>query len=262
MATPDLDGEIARAGELRRPLLVLIAESSKSDADDAARGLLDASNLGSEADRLVPVLLDLRASRNRAMAARFHALETPVLLVLSPGGVVVSRDEKPLTRELVLRRIDEGRLRAGDLDARLALLEAPVTKDGADLKARIALAEFLQGRQNLREAIPHLAAVAHADAADAALRVRAWVDLARAHLWIGEPEKGRHEAESLIAWGAKAPEARAGGELVLATQDAKAGRTARARQEFQAAIAAAPESDYARLARDGLARLPKGEGSP
>jgi hypothetical protein len=243
-------------------MLVLITESGKSDADDSARNLLDAPNLGGKANEIVPILLDLRTSRNRATAARFHALETPVLFCLSPRGVIISRDEKPLTKDLVLKRIDEAEPRARELDAKLAMLEAPVIKNGDDVNARLALAGFLQERQNMREAIPHLASVAHSDSdkLKPELRIRAWVDLARAHYWTAEPEKGRHEAEDLIAaWGARIPEARAGANLVLAGQDARAKRTARARQEYEKAIAAAPDSDYARQARDELAKLPEEE---
>jgi tetratricopeptide (TPR) repeat protein len=257
---PDFDAEIARASELKRPMLVLITESGKSGAEDSAQRLLDSSNLGSNTDRIVSVLLDLRVSRNRATAARFHVVETPVLLCLSPKGVIVSRDEKPLTKDLVLKRIDEVGPQAVELDAKLAMLEDPVIKNATDAKAQLALADFLQGQQNKREAIPHLALVARSDTADPAPRIRAWVDLARAHLWIAEPEKARHEAEALIAvWGPKAPDARAGGKLVLGSQDAKANRTALARREFEEAIAAAPDSVYARQASDELARLPKEE---
>jgi len=103
-------------------------------------------------------------------------------------------------------------------------------------------------------------AVARSESANPARRIRAWVELARAHLWIAEPEKGRHEAEDLIAvLGPKAAEARAGGNLVLGLQDANAKRFAVARRELEAAIAAAPESDYAKQAAEAIAKLP-GEG--
>ncbi|WP_422930038.1 hypothetical protein [Singulisphaera sp. PoT] len=257
-ATPDLDAELARAAELKRPAFVLIAESGKSGDDDSARGLLDASSLGAQADQVVPILLDLKASRNRATAARFRALETPVLFSISPRGVIISRDEKPIAKNLVLKRITEAGPKGQELDARLAVLEEPVKKDANDVKSRLALADFFQGQKNMREAIPHLAAVAHSEAVETPLRIRAWVDLALAHLWVTEPEKGRHEARALIAaWGEKIPEAKAGGNLALGTQDAKANRVSRAREEFEASIGAAPDSDYAKRSREGLARLPK-----
>jgi hypothetical protein len=82
--------------------------------------------------------------------------------------------------------------------------------------------------------------------------------MARAHLWIGEPEKARHEAKDLIATlGPTASEAIAGGNLVLGLQDITAKRYELARREFQAAIAAAPQSAYAAAAADELANLPK-----
>jgi hypothetical protein len=259
-AAPDLDAAIIQASDTKRPMLVLIVESGKSDADDEAQQLLDAANLGSNSDHIVAVLLDRSVSRNRATAARFHVSETPVLFCLSPKGVIISRDEKPLSMDLVRKRIDEAGPRAVELDAKLALLEEAVAQNATDTTAQLALADFLREQQNMREAIPHLTVVAHSETAATPLRIRAWVDLARAHLWIAEPEKGRHEAEALIAvLGPKAPEAQAGGKLVLATQDAKANRTALARQEFKEATAAAPESVYAREAGEGLARLPKEE---
>jgi hypothetical protein len=90
------------------------------------------------------------------------------------------------------------------------------------------------------------------------LRIDAWVSLCRAHLWIGEPEKARHEAKDLIATiGPTSPEAIAGGNLVLGLQDITAKRYALAHDEFEAAIAAAPRSTYADTAANELAHLPK-----
>ena len=56
---------------------------------------------------------------------------------------------------------------------RKTILEVPVIKNATDVKARLALAGFLQGRQDMREAIPHLASIARSDTADTALRIRA-----------------------------------------------------------------------------------------
>jgi hypothetical protein len=258
--TPDLDAEIARASILRQPILILVTESGQSHADDRARTLFENVAVKSKGESIVPVLLDLSVSRNRAMAARFHITNTPLLLGLSPMGLIVTRDQKPLTKELVRNRINDLAQRAQELDAKLALLEDAAARNGNDPTAQLQLADFLLSHQNAREAIPHLAAVAGSEAADPARRVRAWVELARAHLWIAEPEKARHEAEDLIAaLGPKIAEARAGGNLVLGMQDANAKRMAVARQELDAAIAAAPESEYARQAAEALAKFP-GEG--
>jgi hypothetical protein len=257
-AAPDLDAEIARASEDKRPLLVLVTELGKSGADDDAHAILESSHLKNKTQSVGYVLLDLNVSRNRATAARFHVIDTPLLVCLSPKGVIVSRDEKSLTKDLVLKRIEELGPKAVELDAKLATLRETVVNNSSDFKAQLALADFLRERQNLREAIPHLAAVAHAETAETALRIRAWVDLASAHLWVAEGEKCRHEAEDLIAvLGAKNPEAQAGGKLCLALQDLRGKRTALARQGFLAAIAAAPGSDYAKEASEELARLPK-----
>jgi hypothetical protein len=120
----------------------------------------------------------------------------------------------------------------------------------------LALADFLLSHQNPREAIPHLAN-ARSESANPDQRVRAWVELARAHLWIAEPEKGRHEANDLIAvLGPKIAEAQAGGNLVLGLQDANAKRFALARRELEAAVAASPESEYGKQAAEALAKLP------
>jgi hypothetical protein len=203
-------------------------------------------------------LLDLNVSRNRATAARFHIVDTPLLICLSPKGLIVSRDEKSLTKDLVLKRVEEVGPKAVELDAKLAALKETVVNNASDANAQLALADFLRERQNMREAIPHLAVVAHAETADTALRIRAWVDLARAHLWIAEGEKARHEAQDLIAvLGPKHPEARAGAQLILALQDARAKRTTLAQQGFQAVVAAAPASVYAKEAAEELAKLPK-----
>ena len=258
--TPDLDAEIARASILRQPILILVTESGQSHADARARTLFENVAVKSKGESIVPVLLDLSVSRNRAMAARFHITNTPLLLGLSPMGLIVTRDQTPLTKELVRNRINDLAQRAQELDAKLALLEDAAARNGNDPTAQLQLADFLLSHQNAREAIPHLAAVAGSEAADPARRVRAWVELARAHLWIAEPEKARHEAEDLIAaLGPKIAEARAGGNLVLGMQDANAKRMAVARQELDAAIAAAPESEYARQAAEALAKFP-GEG--
>ena len=64
-------------------------------------------------------------------------------------------------------------------------------------------------------------------------------------------------AKDLIATlGPKSPEAVAGGNLVLGLQETRAKRVALARREFAAAIAAAPQSVYAKQAADAVAKLP------
>jgi hypothetical protein len=172
-------------------------------------------------------------------------------------GLIVTRDETAITKALVLSRVGEIGEHGRELDAKLALLDAAVAKNANDTAAQWELAEFLLARRNAREAVSHLEAVARDEKAGTTLRVRAWVELARAHSWIAEPEKGRHEANDLIAiLGPKTPDALAGGNLVLGLQDANAKRAALARREFQAAIAAAPESVYAKQAAVALAKLP------
>jgi hypothetical protein len=185
-------------------------------------------------------------------------VQPPVLVCLSPRGLIISRDQGEVAADLVTKRIDDAVSRFEELDARYRLLQAAAARDETNAAAQLAVAEFLLGQQNDREAISPLAVVAGDAAASTGVRVRAWVELARAHLWISEPEKGRHEAKNLIAaLGPAAPEAIAGGNLVLGTQDATAKRFTLARQEFESAISASPDSDYATEARNALAKLPK-----
>ena len=256
-APPDLDTVAAQASSLRQPVFVLVAESGLSREDDRACRLLEALAAKGRLGNVVPVVLDLSVSRNRATAARFHVTNTPVLLGLSPRGLIVTRDERAITKELVHNRIGEVAQRGRELEGKLALLEGAIGKGGNDAAAQLGLADFLLAQSNAREAISQLEAVAHNEAADSGLRVRAWVELARAHFWIMEAEKGRHEANDLIAiLGPKSRDACAGGNLVLGRQDANAGRVAMAQREFGAAIAAAPKSVYAKQAAEALAKLP------
>ncbi len=254
-ATPDLDAEIARATDLRRPILVLVAESGQSHADDHARTLFQ--TLTAENTGIVFVLLDLGISRNRAEAARFHITSTPVLLCLSSNGLIVSRDAAPITHTLLNKRVEEAAQKGSELDVKLGLLALAASQNPNDAQAQFELANFFLAQRNDHEAIPHLESIAHNEAADPRLRIRAWTALARAHLWIAEPEKGRHEAEDLIAvLGPNMAEARAGGNLVLGLQDAaNVKRIPLARREFEEAIAEAPESDYAKQAEEALVKL-------
>jgi tetratricopeptide (TPR) repeat protein len=255
-ASPDLDAEIARAAGLQRPILVLVAESGQSHADDHARTLFQ--TLPAENNGIVFILLDLGISRNRAEAARFHITDTPVLLCLSPRGLIVSRDAEPITHALLTRRVGEVAQKGPELDAKLDLLAQAASQNPNDAQARFEMANFFLAQRNDHEAIPHLESVAHNEATDPPLRIRAWTALARAHLWIAEPEKARHEAQDLIAvLGPKMPEARAGGNLVLGLQDAaNVKRIPLARHEFEEAIAAAPNSVYGKQAAEELAKLP------
>ena len=253
----NLDGELVRASNLGKPLIIMVIESGQSRADSAARSLVKVASAKSRNDGILFALLDISISRNRATAMRFHVTNTPALFCLSAKGLIVSRDEAPIDRTLLSRRIEEVAQKSPELDAKLDLLTQSVNRNPDGVQAQLDLAEFLLERQNAREAIPHLEAVAHNEAADTTVRVHAWVDLVLAHFWISEPEKGRHEANDLIALlGPKTAEARAGGNLVLGIQDVNAKRMALARRELEAAIAAAPNSGYAKQAAEALAKLP------
>jgi hypothetical protein len=246
----DVDAALAAGLKEGRSVLIVIAESGRSPADD--RSLL-LGHPPADVGGLGVLAVDIANSGNRAAAARFHALEGPVLVVLSPRGVILSRDEGEVTAALVLRRAEEAEKVGPEVDRELARLEAA---GGDDVSSKVALAEFWRVHGNAREAIPYYRAVAHLGGAEMGVRVRAWVDLVRAHQWIVEPEKGRHEAKDLLATlGPTSAEARAGANLLLGIQDANAKRYARAREEFGLAVEAAPTSAYAKEAAGRAAKL-------
>lgn len=252
----DLDIAQSQAAGLALPLVLLVAESGASRNDNRSRALIESLAKENLRDKCVMLSLDLAISRNRAITARFHVTNTPVLFCLSPKGIIISRDERLIARTIVLQRVEEARQKSPEVDASLTRLEAAINTHNNDVTAIFNLTDFLLAHQNAFEAIPHLAAVAHSDVYPPDARIRAWVALARAHLWIAEPEKGRHEAEDLMAaLGPVAPEAQAGGNLVLGLQDAAAKRSALARKELQAAVAAAPKSSYGEEAAKALAGL-------
>jgi len=254
-AVVNLDAVLHDASASNKPVMILIADGEKADDIKAISIFNSTPDIGK--DPAHDVTLDIRSSRNRANAARFHPTQTPVLLGISPHGMILSRDIGPITPELVHDRTGKLLRESAEVDARLKELDDAVAANPTDATAQIQLADFLLATTNDREAIPYLEVVAHSDSADLKLRIRAWVALAHAHLWVIEPEKGRHEAKALIAelsW--KSPEARAGGMLVLGIQDANAKRFALAREEFNEAIVAAPDSDYSHEASDAVAKLP------
>jgi hypothetical protein len=252
-----LEDATARARRTNRPVAVLVIDPDRSQADRDARTAFESATApGAE---VVPVVMDLRTSRNRAAAAPLHAVDAPTLVCLSLQGIVVSRDQGAITADLVRRRRDEAVRRAPALDRDYARLHGEVVAKPDDVAARMALADFLLARHNDREAIPHLKWVADNASADLPTRVRAWVAMARAHLWDIEPEKARHAAQSLMATlGPTSPDAIAGGNLVRGLQDTRAKRYDRARDELAAAVAAAPDSPYGREAAELLTKLPRG----
>lgn len=245
-----------RAAESSLPRLVLVAESGQSRADDAAISIVQSPEAKAKGGQAAIEVLDLGVSRNRAVAARYHVLETPLLLSLSAKGMIISRDEKHVTMNLVLKRIEEAKRAGPELDAKLWTLQAAAEK--GSVTAQLELTDFLLAHQNDLEAIPVLEEIAHEPANDAAVRLRAWVELGKAHLWIAEVEKARHEADDLITTlGATVPEARAGGNLIHGLLDARGKRVALARKEFEEAVASAPKSVYGREASEALKKLPK-----
>lgn len=248
------------AREKGLPLAVLTVDPSRGENDRAAAGAFRSVRSASPAaNPAVFSLLELTESRSRALAAPLHALEAPTLVCLSPAGVIVSRDEGTITPQLVRQRIEEAAAQSPALDQHLADLQAAVDARPTDAAASMQLADFLLAHHNEQQAIPHVEDVARDDAADVSVRVRAWVALGRAHLWVVEPEKARHAAQALMAaLGPRSADAIAGGNLVRGLQDTKAKRYDRAGEELRAAVAAAPDSDYGREAAELLAKLPGG----
>ena len=265
-ASNTLDAAYVRASGSHLPLVLLVAEPGATRADDNAWAMLRNSELRKTlrktTNQVVASRLDMSISRNRAQLTRFHVIRTPLLLCLSPQGILVSRDVPPITEKLISTRIEELVRRAPELDAKFASLEQAVARDTNNAAARSALADFLLGQQNALEAIAHLEVIAHSERNPVNQRTRAWIELARAHLWVGEPEKARQEAQSLdAALGARDSQARAGSKLILGIHDANLKRPDQARQEFQSAIDLAPGSPYAREAAQLLEELRKG-GDP
>jgi hypothetical protein len=257
-AVIDLERELAQAAKSKRPVALFVVDTSENDSETKSlKSSFEYAMPEAAKSGVLPLVLDLRVSRNRATAARFHITDsdTPLLVCLSPKGVIVSRLEHPTAFDRSFADLAE---RWPELDTRLTILQNDVDTKPGEPAAEWALAEFLLAQHNAWEAIPHLASVAHSGTADTNLRVKAWVELARAHLWIAEPEKARHEASDLMAvLGPKSPSALAGGKLVYAVDDARGKRLALAREEFRAVIAAAPESGYAKEAADALDDLSK-----
>ena len=110
--------------------------------------LLDASMRQAKDEHLMFLVLDLGVSRNRATAARFHITDTntPLLVCLTPRGIIVSREERPRTKGLVHKRIEEVARRAPPLDARRRTGRGgSAPKDAA---AQWVLAEFLLAQHN------------------------------------------------------------------------------------------------------------------
>ena len=252
----DLNAALAQADAAKQPLVLLVVESGQSEADDAARAMLESGVVKARSGAAKTVLLDISVSRNRAVATRFHVVTTPLLLCLSSRGIIASRDEPPISKDFLLQRIGEVERQGPDLDTKVTALEI-AARHANNTDAEFGLADFLLAHHNAFEAIPPLAVVAHSEANPPAVRVRAWVELIRAHFWIAEPEKARHEAAAMIATlGPGTPEAGAAANLVLGLQDITTKRVARARKELEEAVSAAPDSVYGKQASQALANLP------
>ncbi len=180
----DLTATQARASQVNRPLLLLVAEPGSSRADDNARDALDSRGVRQETDgKALLAVVDLGVSQARATAARFHPLETPLLVCLSPRGMVLSRSQKPITKEVILEQLRRTIEESLETDRKFEALKKAADDSKSDSSAHLALADFLMERNNAFEAIPILTVIAHSGEIPAALRIRVWADLVRAHYW-------------------------------------------------------------------------------
>jgi len=247
---PNLDAALLQAKERQLPIMVVVAEDGRSPADDEVMARFRNGEIRSHLGTTLLIVLDLGISRLRAETARFHIADVPLLIVISSRGIIESRDEAPFDDALVMRRLMYAEHIGFELDTRLAELEEHVAALPDDLHQRMKLIKFLISRRNASEAIPHLALVRTSEQADLPLRIQAAVEEAQAHFWIGEPEKGRHVAEELIATlGAQSPEARCAGYYALGAQDALGRHRERGLHELDQAITTAPDSEYGTKAR-------------
>ena len=256
--TASLENAATDAQATHRPLAILVIDSTRSDADRTALAAFHSTTAKDQS--IIPVVLDLTSSRNRAAAAPLHALDGPTLICQSPASIIISRDTQSITADLVRRRIDQAKQEGPQLDQELAQLNTAARANPNDVAARMDLAAFLLAHDNDQQALAPLDSVAHDQSADLPIRIQAWVAAGKAHLWIGEPEKARHSAQALIATlGPQSPDAIAGGNLVRGLQDKRAKRYDRAQDEFVAAVAASPASIYGKQARISLDQLKRGE---
>jgi tetratricopeptide (TPR) repeat protein len=261
VGAPGLDEVLEKTAVSGQAVMVLFIRPGQSPEDDAARTNFETPH--ARDDRAFRMLVDLTTPSASAQAARWHVVETPTLLCLSPQGLVVSRDSKPITIDLAAQRLEELPSLAQQLDAQLQALEQPIVTNPDDSSTRMALADFFLAHGNFREAITPLEFVAHTASNDAALRTRAWLALCRAHLSVAEPEPARLEAQEFLrVLGPHVPEARAAANLALGAQDADAQNIPAARAELAAAITAAPDSDYAQQARAALTKLSPSQPTP
>ena len=240
-----LAAALKQAGAHQQPIMVVVIENGRGPVDADVEARFGEEQIRSHLGSTLLVVLDQGSSRVRAEVSRFHLAEVPLLITLSSRGIIEYRDEAPFDDALILKRLMYAEHIGAALDARLTELEERVADLPDDIPARMKLARFLISRHNASEAIPHFALVRAAGAGDQNLRIQAAVEEARAHFWIGEPEKGRHVAEELIATlGAQSPEARCAGYYALGAQDVLDRHRERGLHELEQALAAAPDSDY------------------
>lgn len=251
------------AREKRLPLFVVVYDPARDAGElvDYAASIVRAGGVSPllHGDALIAIgaALSLSDSRSRAAAAPLHAVDAPTLVLRSPGGVGLSRDEGELSIAMLNDRVTRAATQMSAEDATFARLSAAVEERPAEVARRVALADYLLAHDNARLAIPHLRLVADDAGAHVAVRVHAWTAMARAHLWMIEPEKARYASQALIdQLGPTTPLAIAGGNLVRGLQDTRAKRFGRARDELNAAVAAAPDSEYGREAAALLLKLP------
>src|SRR5581483_1860479 len=182
-ATPvDLEAKQSLAAKFDSPLVILVVESGRSRADNNAMTIFGTPTFTGAAEGVTTAGLDIRNSRNRATVERFHLQRTPLLLCLSSRGIIISRDDREVTADLAAARARQALEQGPGLDEQFAALKEAARENPTNAGAQFHLTDFLMAHGNAAEAIPILAGLAHAEAAAPRDRIRAWVELGRAHL--------------------------------------------------------------------------------
>ena len=260
----DLERALANARSSHKPLVVeVFADSNRGSLP--TRVPFDLSiPVGDPDVRVKLAEFELcQASSKTFDADRFHVV-APALVYLSSKGVIIGRDEGELTKDALLKSLDQAKSAGRELDIELASLEARLADslDGngprrdLDVTANRALADFYIAHQNWSEAHLPLRIIANSGNAPPPMRVRAFVDIGRGLLWVGDSEGARGYADELEkGLGKTTPDAVAGARLIQGEIEAEANRKDEALKKLDEAVRASPDSVYGKRAKQERERL-------
>jgi thioredoxin-related protein len=200
--------------------------------------------------RMVPTKLDLAEGEGAALAKKYRVMDAPSVLILSPEGTLAFRMvgflNAPDFYRHALRDVHDYDL------FKLRLSNEPQHPD--DPKEELDLGKELYRRFDSARAVPRLRRVAGAKKAPAEVREEALAYLASAELDLGQPEKARHTAETLVRSGKNA-DRREQAELFLAQVDAAEGKTKAAYERLIRFKKEHPKSVHMAEANDFLSRF-------